>query len=123
MVVILIKPPNEHLSPDSVSFADLAHPMYATGIGLVLYGIEQAEADHEEDGTVEMQHDSPSAKEDGKVDIFADMGMEPVEEVAAKPEPVATPEVSDKKKKKNSGTFEKTISGFFKKVFDEGIDD
>ena len=35
--------PNEHLEPDSVSYAELTHPMYATGIGLVLYGLEEAE--------------------------------------------------------------------------------
>ena len=33
--------PNEHLLVDSD--ADLAHPKYATGVGLVLYGIEQEE--------------------------------------------------------------------------------
>lgn len=36
--------PNEHLEPEGgVSIDELAHPMYATGIGLVIYGILEEE--------------------------------------------------------------------------------
>ena len=115
--------PNEHLSPDSVSYADLAHPMYATGIGLVLYGIEQAEADREDEGAAAAtQHAAPAAQ----LDPFAPPTSSDKPEqsdASEKLEKSDKSEQSDKKKKKNSGTFEKTISGFFKKVFDEGIDD
>jgi cell division protein FtsA len=117
--------PNEHLSPDSVSFADLAHPMYATGIGLVLYGLEQAEAEHEDSFEDDVKTEADS--NDGKVDIFANMDMEP----AADPTPDSDDETSEKqpkkvkkeKKEKKGDNFEKTIGGFFKKLFDEGIDD
>lgn len=120
--------PNEHLELDSVNFAELAHPMYATGIGLVLYGLEQAEGGHEDDAEEETL--SP-AKNDGKVDIFANMDMEPKAETPAPTEPAfeempGKKEKNEKEKdksKKGPGTFEKTIGGFFKKVFDEGIDD
>ena len=110
--------PNEHLEPDSVSFAELAHPMYATGIGLVLYGLEKAEAGHEDDTAEE-----ESVPDDGRIDIFADMNVEPADEPA--PAEDAEPEKPAKKtkNKEKKGSFEKTISGFFKKVFDEGIDD
>lgn len=121
--------PNEHLSPDSVSFADLAHPMYATGIGLVLYGLEQAEDEHEEDASSETQHVSSSAKNGSKVDIFGDMeDVKPSDSTAPSKEvqptvPTESEKAVKKAAKKGGGSFEKTISGFFKKVFDEGIDD
>jgi cell division protein FtsA len=121
--------PNEHLSPDSVSFADLAHPMYATGIGLVLYGLEQAEDEHEEDASSETQHVSSSAKNGSKVDIFGDMeDVKPSDSTAPSVEvqptvPTESEKAVKKAAKKGGGSFEKTISGFFKKVFDEGIDD
>ncbi|MBO4599103.1 MAG: cell division protein FtsA [Bacteroidales bacterium] len=36
--------PTEHIDEDaSISFEDLSHPMYATGIGLVIYGLEAEE--------------------------------------------------------------------------------
>lgn len=37
--------PDEHLDKtNSVNFEDFSHPMYATGIGLVIYGIQEQEA-------------------------------------------------------------------------------
>ena len=109
--------PNEHLEPDSVSFADLAHPMYATGIGLVLYGLEQAESNHEEE-----PEEEATPADNARVDIFADMNVEPSEDPT--PASQVVPEKPAKKEKtKKKGNFENTISGFFKKVFDEGIDD
>ncbi len=112
--------PNEHLEPDSVSFAELAHPMYATGIGLVLYGLEQAESDHSDDDEPAIRQDGKA--QDGHVDIFADMDYD------TKPQPRAADEQEEeepapKKKKDKKGSFEKTIGRFFNKVFDEGIDD
>lgn len=113
--------PNEHISPDSVSFAELAHPMYATGIGLVLYGLEQAE-----EGQDDASGETASNRNDGKVDIFANMDDQP-QSVPAAPVLEEMPGKKTKKEKdkekKGPGTFEKTIGGFFKKVFDESIDD
>jgi cell division protein FtsA len=101
--------PNEHLEPDSVCFAELAHPMYATGIGLVLYGLEQAENGAEE-------AEEPA---DDHVDIFSDMKDEEPADEAPK-----SPEKTDKApKKKRRGLFERKVGDFFRDVFTESIDD
>ena len=109
--------PNEHLEPDSVNYNELMHPMYATGIGLVLYGLEQAEANQEDD----VQESKKTTK--GGIDIFADMDTE----APAKPTPTSVdeqPVAKPKKPKKgDDDTFGKAISRFFNKVFDEGIDE
>ena len=108
--------PNEHLEPDSVNYNELMHPMYATGIGLVLYGLEQAEMNQEEEVP-----ESKKAKKSG-LDIFADMDELPPAPVA-KPV-VEQPETKAKKKKRNEDeNFGNVISRFFNKVFDEGIDE
>ena len=108
--------PNEHLEPDSISFEDLSHPMYATGIGLVLYGLEQAErgtADDEAEDEPETQH----------IDIFKDMDKEPAKpaETVADPEPQKKPE--SKKKKSHGATFEGVLNKWFNNMFNEGLDD
>ncbi len=62
--------PDEHLDQQgSVTFEDLAHPMYATGIGLVIYGLLEAEKKHRDD-----------------------VGKEVAEEVVPEEETVAVPE-------------------------------
>lgn len=106
--------PNEHLEPDSVNYNELMHPMYATGIGLVLYGLEQCESpvvEEEKKGT----HGT-------KTDIFADMDKLPP---APAPQPVVEqPEAKGKKKKKDpNDDFGNAVSRFFNKVFNEGIDE
>lgn len=105
--------PTEHLDPDSTSYADLAHPMYATGIGLVLYGLERAEAD---DVVEEPEQEEPLMH----TDIFADMPSSPAEPVApAETESNAEPK---EPKKKNKLSFEKIVDKYFKGLFDEGIE-
>ena len=70
----------------------------------------------------------------GKIDLFADMNMEPHENLVPADEddedeedekPAKKTKSKDKKEKSKDkkGSFEKTISGFFNKVFNEGIDD
>ena len=103
--------PNEHLEPDSVSYAELTHPMYATGIGLVLYGLEEAEK--EEQG-------AEKTKKDEKVDLFKDMDSDAREGHTENRDYTAE---SDASEKGHRGLFEKKVTGFFKKVFTEGIDD
>lgn len=110
--------PNEHLEPDSINYNELMHPMYATGIGLVLYGLEQAELKQEEGGA-----STRKANKSG-IDIFADMDAMP----SAQPAPQHADEqpAAPKPKKKKKGeddTFGNAISRFFNKVFDEGIDE
>lgn len=64
--------PDEHLDLNgSVSFDDLGHPMYATGIGLVIYGLEAEELAaskaaklDQEPPTNEAQSANPDAKAD-----------------------------------------------------------
>ncbi len=105
--------PTEHLESDSVSYAELAHPMYATGIGLVLYGLEQSE---------EQAHQEDRTRKKGRVDLFADMDdTKPVSD-----QPAGQTEDSKKKeksvKKPVVSIFEKKLSDLFKSVFEENID-
>ena len=109
--------PNEHLDLESVSYADLAHPMYATGIGLVLYGLEQAEREHTDEEPAQQES---TRKADGHVDIFVDMNEAPAEE---QPKTTNEKPVSKKEKNKGKGKFEDVLGSFFKTVFDEGLDD
>ena len=102
--------PNEHLDPESVSYADLAHPMYATGIGLVLYGLEKTENPHQETEEEDVQ-------DNGRIDIFADMNAETTVEAEPKPE-----EKSKEKKGKGRG-FDKILGSFLDNMFKETIDE
>ena len=105
--------PNEHLESDSVAFAELAHPMYATGIGLVLYGIEQSEAGCKHCNTEKKENKS------AHTDIFKD--MDEIEESQTAPEP--TPEVKEQPKKKQKGkSFDDVIGGYLKNLFNENIE-
>lgn len=105
--------PNEHLEPDSVAYAELAHPMYATGIGLVLYGIEQSEACHKHRG---------EEKKSGKsthTDIFKDMPDVPETPAPVEEEPASKP--AGKKKGKGK-SFDDVIGGYLKNLFNENIE-
>lgn len=70
--------PNEHLDPESVGYNELAHPMYATGIGLVIFGMNEVEKQPTE--TEQETQGSP-------VNIFADMDNAPLPEPGPEPEP------------------------------------
>ena len=111
--------PNEHLDTESVSYADLAHPMYATGIGLVLYGLEQAEREHMDD---EPEQET-SRQANGHVDIFAGMPDTPSTEPAPQETDAKTKDKKAKDKDKGKGKFEDVLGRFFTSVFNEGIDD
>ena len=108
--------PNEHLEPDSVCSNELMHPMYATGIGLVLFGLEQSE------GNVADEEATGKERNDGHVNIFKDL-----EDMPAAPAPAVdetpAPEKKAKTKKPKEDTFANALSRFFNKVFDEGIDE
>lgn len=103
--------PNEHLETDSISYDELSHPMYATGIGLVLYGLEQSEKGPAND-------DAEEEPEGVHIDIFADMKDEPATPTA-EPEPVLEP----KAKKVKKPNFEGVLNKWFSNMFNEGIDD
>ena len=128
--------PNEHIDPTSVAFDELAHPMYATGIGLVLYGIEKSEQENagfEDDDFFEESLPEPAAekivskkddKNNGHVDIFGNMGdLVPASETKTEPESQPDSKAKDKKDKEKR-TFNRRLNQFFGKVFGEnGIDD
>lgn len=110
--------PTEHIEPDSVNYDELVHPMYATGIGLVLYGLEQVEAQANPDEEVETRDERKSG-----FDIFADMDKMP-------PAPASTQTVDDtpapepkKKKQPRDEGFGRSLKVFFRSIFDEGIDE
>ncbi len=123
--------PNEHLDPTSIAYDELAHPMYATGIGLVLYGIEKSEQENaglEDDDFVEEENDfkpaeeTKPAKNDGHVDIFE--GMDDFKPQPEEPETNTDTKKDDKKKKSDKRVFNRRLNQFFGKVFGEnGIDD
>ena len=108
--------PNEHLDPESISYTDLMHPMYATGIGLVLYGLEQTENKH--DAASQEEENSTS---DGKFDIFADMDTAPASQASvADDSQEAEKPKKPVKPKKNFGD---EVSNWLGKLFNEGLDE
>ena len=124
--------PNEHLDPTSVAYDELAHPMYATGIGLVLYGIEKSEQENagltdddyiEEENDLKPAEEKKPAKNTGHIDIFE--GMDDLTPSSDKSDPSDSSDKSSKKEKnKEKTTFNRRLNHFFGKVFGEtGIDD
>lgn len=103
--------PNEHLDATSVDYEELAHPMYATGIGLVLYGFE--ESDKAKRGDTEEKEDE---KATNGTDIFADMDETPEPTIEPVAPNVQNNRTGGKKAFKKIGDFIKTI------ILDEGID-
>ncbi len=108
--------PNEHLDPESAGYEELAHPMYATGIGLVLYGIENSE--NNKTGKNEPEEEETTTT--NPHDLFADMIDTP------EPETIPEPETNNNYKKGGTPGGKKgfkVISDFFKTIIlDEGID-
>lgn len=110
--------PDEHIDKDSsIPFEDLAHPMYATGIGLVIYGI----LDSQKKTRVEAaSHVSEEVEKGEKVEE---------EEVVEAPQP-AQPEVEEpdgnddvKAKKAKDGFVKKVTNWLSNLMSDSDIDD
>ena len=102
--------PDEHLDlQGSVSFEDLAHPMYATGIGLVIYGLEA-----EELAARKAQLASPET-----------MVEPPLEEVVEDTEDESVDKKKKKEKKertkrtKDGSSFSDTVNTWLTKIFTE----
>lgn len=109
--------PTEHLEKDSVSYAELAHPMYATGIGLVICGLERTEA-------VQKENPEPAKK---KVDLpFPEGFDETVLNPAPEPDPTPTDDTGKKAKKpkepKEPRDFWAAIDKTFSIIFKENIE-
>ena len=108
--------PNEHLVNGSKD--ELAHPMYATGIGLVLYGLEQSEHKrkyNDEGWGANFPDESEQEPEPEKT----------VEQTIPDPEPEPEPEIipeKDKEKKKNR-EIGKKVGDWLKKAFTQNIDE
>lgn len=110
--------PDEHLDKEgSVSFEDFSHPMYATGIGLVIYGLMESEKQT-------LPEEEPIAEPE------PEPAAQPVPDIETA-EPVNThkPKGKVKKTKKpasegESRSFGQAISDFLTKTFtDEGLDE
>lgn len=92
--------PNEHLSPDNLD--ELADPIYATGVGLVIYGLERKEAE------------SPSVEAENAV-----VENEPLVEEKAEETSDLDLVLPVKKKKKTSSLFTDIVGkveGFFSDI-------
>ncbi|MCR4659383.1 MAG: cell division protein FtsA [Bacteroidales bacterium] len=100
--------PDEHLERTNVPADELSHPMYATGIGLVLYGLEKSE-----------ERQRLEAEKIGSVDIFSDMDSTD-SQVDSEPEP-ETKKAPEKKKKAQIRPDE-AISRFLDKLFSDNIE-
>lgn len=97
--------PDEHLDTSgSVNFEDLSHPMYATGIGLVIYGLEAEEAAVQKASqTIEASAPMPES--------------EPVEE--EKPSEKKKEKKEKVKKPKDGRNFGGVVSDWLAKIFTE----
>jgi hypothetical protein len=100
--------------------------MYATGIGLVLYGIEKSEEAQQPDD--EQRATPRRQKATGKVDIFADMDHEtPATPSNTTPQPQEKEDTKhtkgDEKGAKKGESFQNVIGNFIGRVFGESIDD
>lgn len=105
--------PNEHLDPTSAGYEELAHPMYATGIGLVLYGMAETEKAKRGLPKEEEEPEKPSVSND----IFADMPETP------EPEPELQPTESNVPSTRTSGKKAfKSFTNFIKTIILEDID-
>lgn len=113
--------PNEHVDEQgSVSFDDFSHPMYATGIGLVIYGLyEEERANHPAESEPEPEPVPEPEPE-----------QEPDPEESAAPEVEPAPEKKPEKGKKtktlkgpNKPRFGEVVSDFLRKTFTDDPED
>ena len=106
--------PDEHLdTPGSISFEDLSHPMYATGIGLVIYGLEAEEQ--------EAKSEAQKVKEQSSESV-ANQEIEEAEEVEVQEKKKRTKK--DKSKDPNRPGFGDAIGTWLTKIFtEEGLDE
>ena len=112
--------PNEHLDPDSVCYQELIHPMYATGIGLVLYGLDKAEHGEPEPEPEEKQKEQPSP---WKNDIFASMPDSNKTQPETPPIEEPKTKTAHTEEEKEKDGFMKRVNSFLGKIFNEHLDD
>ena len=110
--------PNEHLDPESVAYEELAHPMYATGIGLVIFGMKSAKETPKCKKVSEKSEFEPGQR---GVDIYANMpGAQQQSEVKQPVKPEATRTV--KPDPDGTNIFRKIGEHIRSIIADDGID-
>lgn len=102
--------PDEHLDKkEGVNFDDLGHPMYATGIGLVIYGLEAEE-----------QAARKSEKANEVPQESADLQEEEADAVEEASEKKTRKERRERQKKSKDGSsFGETVTTWLTKIFTE----
>lgn len=145
--------PDEHMEepedpndPTLPKYEELCHPMYSTGIGLVLYGMEQEMVSEELEEILEVE-EIPEAENKAEEpqaaaptldpnDIFAQLsGMKTSEPTHSEtprldpiPHPVQQPPVNEgkkdktKKTKPGGGGFGQSLKRYFTRVFEDSIE-
>jgi cell division protein FtsA len=115
--------PNEHLDKNSAK--EIIDPMYATGIGLVLYGIEQSEMAKRERPAepdpemLQRQKETEEFIRKQQEEVKRQKGSETLEHKTTEKHPAGD---STKGRSKNGGWVD-AVSGYFKRVFtEENID-
>ncbi|MBR1784388.1 MAG: cell division protein FtsA [Bacteroidales bacterium] len=108
--------PDGYLDPESVNYDDLLHPMYSTGIGLVLYGLEQSELASAK--VAEKDEKKDDAK---KFDIFEGLDATEKKEPAGPKVDVEEKE-GEEKGKKGFDRFVAVVNKFLGNIFTEPVD-
>ena len=104
--------PDEHLDlSSSVSFEDLSHPMYATGIGLVLYGLEAEELAASKTPAVDAEQPAQPSEEETHENESGDNDSDSVSSKKAKTRKM--------RKGKNGESFVGAITNWLTDVFTE----
>ena len=104
--------PDDHIDKEtSIQFDDLSHPMYATGIGLVIYGIQQEE-----------QQAAANKTSEKKEEVVSEV----IEETTADDKKNDKKTKKEKKKRTDDGrSFGVTVKDWLTNVFftEEGVDE
>ncbi len=110
--------PDEHLDlQSSITFEDLSHPMYATGIGLVIYGLLEEESEAEALAAENQAKEQPASQPE-----VAEKEENVVEEEPAAEEPAETTRRSKKAakaKKKPGDGLGGRLSAWFKEILSD----
>lgn len=100
--------PDEHLDKEtSANYDDLSHPMYATGIGLVIYGLEAEELAAKKAAT-QVESEAPQVKEEK---------AEPIEQVSEKRKKKEKP--ARPKNNKDARDIGKAVTNWLTNIFTE----
>ena len=100
--------PDEHLDKEtSANYDDLSHPMYATGIGLVIYGLEAEELAAKKAAT-QVEPEAPQVKEEE---------AEPIEQVSEKRKKKEKP--ARPKNNKDARDIGKAVTNWLTNIFTE----